>query len=105
MMYRGELERVARLLGSQLEREKKLHSVIEQMVGHSQNIHSQAQMLASQRPGSNQIHQFLEQYLGQHGELLNQTLGQSAAATQALSAHHQSVQQMKEPLITAENEF
>merc|ERR550537_1071531 len=52
LMYRNELDRVAQLLGTQLEREKKLHGVIEQMVGHTNNVNQHAQSLASQQPGS-----------------------------------------------------
>merc|ERR1719271_2098410 len=54
-MYRTELERVASLLGHQLDRENKLHDVIDQMVGHSSHVNQQAQILAKQQPGSGQL--------------------------------------------------
>lgn len=105
LMYRGELDRVAQLLGAQLEREKKLHGVIETMVGHSQNVHQQAQFLANQRPGSDQLHQWLEQFMGQHSDIMNQTVAGVGQANQVLLQQAATTSQMKEASITAENEF
>lgn len=104
-MYRDELDRVAQLLGSQLEREKKLHGVIEQMVGHSQNVQNQAFSLAQRRSPSDQVHQMLEQHMASHNDLMNQTLQGVSEANQALGAYYQGAQQFKEPMVTAENEF
>lgn len=104
-MYREELNRVAQLLGSQLEREKKLHGVIEQMMGHSANVQSQAEYLAQQRAGPDQIHQILDQYVGHHQNLMNQTIQGVGEANQALMTHYQGTQGMREQAISAENEF
>lgn len=105
LMYRNELDRVAKLLGTQLEREKKLHGVIEEMIGHSTNVNNQAQFLAQQQPGSGHLHQVLEQVLGQHAELMNQTVAGVDQTTQVLSAHASNAHYMKQEAITAENEF
>lgn len=105
LMYRNELDRVAQLLGTQLEREKKLHGVIEQMVGHSANVHQHAQMLAQQKPGSNELHGWLEQVLGQHADLLNQTVAGVGQTSQILQNHAMNAQQMKQETISTENEF
>jgi len=106
LMYRNELDRVAQLLGSQLEREKKLHGVIEQMVGHSAGVHEQAKYMASQQPqNSGQLHQWLEQFMGQHADILNQTVTGVGQANQVLMGHAANANQMKQEAITAENEF
>jgi len=105
LMYRHELERVAALLGSQLEREKKLHGVIEQLMGHSTNAHQQAQAMAQQRLSSDQLHQLLDQHLSAQQEALNHTAGHLGHANQAMSQHYANAQQWKEPMISTENEF
>merc|ERR1740123_3038421 len=97
LMYRHELERVAALLGSQLEREKKLHGVIEQLMGHS--------TMAHQRLSSDQLHQLLDQHLSAQQEALNHTAGHLGHANQAMSQHYANAQQWKEPMISTENEF
>jgi len=104
-MYRDELDRVAQLLGGQLQREKQLHNVIEEMVGHGNNMRSQAQYLAQQRTGTDGLHQMLEQHAAHHQNLLSQTLKGVDEGNQVLGAYYQGAQQFKEPLISAENEF
>lgn len=104
-MYRDELDRVAQLLGGQLEREKQLHNVIEGMVGHGNDMRSKAQYLAQQRTGTDNLHQMLEQHAAHHQNLLSQTLQGVTEGNQVLGAYYQGAQQFKEPLISAENEF
>jgi len=105
LMYRNELDRVAQLLGSQLEREKKLHGTIEQMVGHSAGVHQQAAMMAQQQPGSEQLHQWLEQFMGQHKDIMNQTVAGVGQANQVLAGHAANAGAMKQDAVSAENEF
>jgi len=102
LQYSAELGRVAQLLGAQLEREKKLHGVIEQIIGHSSNAHHQATMLAQQGPGSEELQHYLAQVLGKHTEIMNQTVGQ---ANQMLAGHAVSANSLKQESITAEHEF
>lgn len=105
LMYRNELDRVAQLLGSQLEREKKLHGVIEQMVGHSAGVHQQAQMMAQQSPGSEQVHQWLDQFMGTHKDIMNQTVAGVGQANQVLAGHAANAGAMKQDAVNTENEF
>merc|ERR1719215_1230305 len=83
VLYRTELERVEELLGAQLEREKKLHGVIEEMVAHSSNLNDHAKNLATMQPGqSDQLHSFLDQFTGRHSDILQQTLNGVGQANQ-----------------------
>mmetsp|Transcript_136796 Transcript_136796/g.236926 ORF Transcript_136796/g.236926 Transcript_136796/m.236926 type:complete len:253 (-) Transcript_136796:146-904(-) len=105
LMYRGELTRVAELLGHQLGRERQLHQMMEKMHEHSTNIASSTQYLTAQSTSAQQLHDVLDQVLGQHK-------GQIAGTLSGVNQLHSSVErqlsqakQMSDSLITAENEF
>lgn len=105
MMYRGELTRVAELLGHQLGRERQLHLMMEKMHEHSTNIASSTQYLTSQSTNAQQLHDVLDQVLGQQK-------GQIAGTLSGVNQLHSNVErqlsqakQMSTDLITAENEF
>lgn len=105
VMYRTELERVEQLLGSQLEREKKLHGVIENMLSSSGNTAEHIGLLAQQQPGSGDMKKWLDQFMSQHTEILHQTVAGVGQTNQVLSAHAASASQLKNESITAEHEF
>lgn len=106
VMYRTELERVEQLLGAQLEREKKLHGVIEEMVAHSSNLNDHTNHLATQQPGKNdQLHNFLDHFTGRHSDILQQTLNGVGQANQVLSSQAAHANNMKQESVTAEHEF
>lgn len=105
VIFRTELERVEELLGAQLQREKKLHGVIEQMLHHSANLHDRAQNLAKQQPRSEQMRDWVDEFMVQHSNILKQTVAGVGQATRVLSAHAANAHQLKADAVTAENEY
>lgn len=105
MMYRHELTRVADLLGQQLARERQLHGMLEKIAEHQTSIAQSAQYLAQQSPDSAQVHTLVDQTLGQHVGILQQTLSGMSQAQNVISAGAQQAAQLKDQMITADNEF
>jgi len=104
-MYRAELERVEQLLGMQLEREKKLHGTIEEMLGHSNHMHEQCKNMASQSPGSDQLKQWVDQFTSQNANHLSQTVAGVSQANQVLNQQAAHANGLKQESISAEHEF
>merc|ERR1712232_598149 len=105
MMYRNELARVAELLAHQLGRERQLHGMLETMAGHHATLASSTMQAASQQPDKDQLHNMVEAMFGQHQNNLQATF-QGMSQANEISQHHASqANQLKEPMINAENEL
>jgi hypothetical protein len=105
VQYRNELGRVAELLGTQLQRERSLHEMLEGMAGHHANIANSAQMAAQQSPNAKHLHAMVDQIMGEHSHHVNSTLQGVSQAHAVAQSHAQNAKQLQEPLISAENEY
>lgn len=105
VIYRGELERLAELLGAQLNREKDLHMRLGQMGElHSASV-AQIEQLARQQPDTGMLHDLVEQMHSGHLSVTSAHLNGANQSQMAASNHVQQAQELQKPLYSAETEY
>lgn len=105
VMYRIELERVAELLASQLGREKQLHAMLESLAGHQANVCNSTMQLGGSITDKHQMHEIVEAMYQQTTMQMATTYNQMNQANEISQSHMAQADQLKEPMITAENEL
>lgn len=106
VQYRDELARVLVLLEQELDRQKKLHSVIEGMNGHASQLHEHAKNLASKNPGQgDELMHWFDKFTGMHLNLLNDTANGVAQGHGQIQNLAGQAGQLKNESITTEHEF
>eukprot|EP00927_Polykrikos_kofoidii_P051047 TRINITY_DN44863_c0_g1_i1.p1 TRINITY_DN44863_c0_g1~~TRINITY_DN44863_c0_g1_i1.p1 ORF type:complete len:301 (+),score=40.27 TRINITY_DN44863_c0_g1_i1:90-992(+) len=102
---RTELERVSGLLGSQLSREKQLHSMLQSMADHHAAIVVNAQEVARQQPDSKMLHELVDKLCGEQANIINSELSCVSQLRDVTSSNVDQAKHLHVARSSAEEEF